>query len=66
VTSRSEIPVASVKISVLLKPEEAARFDAYCEEKGYKKSTLVARLIRDHLDQEKYAMQRAMFENRGG
>ena len=40
-----------VKISVLLDSEEFERFDAYCRERGFKKSTLTARLIRDHLDQ---------------
>lgn len=40
-----------VKISVLLDSQEFDRFDAYCHERGFKKSTLIARLIRDHLDQ---------------
>ena len=39
-----------LKISVLLDVEEFHRFDAYCKEQGFKKSTLIARLIRDHLD----------------
>ena len=38
-----------VKISVLLDSEEFDRFNAYCHERGFKKSTLIARLIRDHL-----------------
>ena len=40
-----------IKISVLLDPKEFDRFDAYCQERGFKKSTLIARLIRDHLDE---------------
>ena len=40
-----------MKISVLLDSKEFNRFDAYCHERGYKKSTLIARLIRDHLDE---------------
>ena len=40
-----------VKVSVLLDSEEFERFDAYCRETGFKKSTLIARLIRDHLDE---------------
>lgn len=40
------------KISVLLVDKEFERFEAYCTERGYKKSTLVARLIREHLDAE--------------
>jgi hypothetical protein len=41
-----------VKITVLLKPGEFSRFDAYCEEMGYKKSPLIARLIREYLNHE--------------
>lgn len=44
------------KITVLLDDEEFARFDAYCRERGYKKSTLIARLIRQFLDLEGYGM----------
>lgn len=40
---------------MLLPPPEAERFDAYCEARGYKKSTLIARLIRDHLDAEGFS-----------
>ena len=40
-----------IKISVLLDSKEFDRFDAYCQERGFKKSTLIARLIRDHLDE---------------
>ena len=40
------------KLSVLLPEREAERFDAYCRAKGFKKSTLIARLVRDHLDAE--------------
>lgn len=49
------------KLSVLLNQVEAARFDAYCRSRGFKKSTLVARLIRDHMDQEGFAMQQSLF-----
>jgi macrodomain Ter protein organizer (MatP/YcbG family) len=45
------------KISVLLQDDDAERFDAYCREQGFKKSTLISRLIREHMDKEKYAMQ---------
>lgn len=45
------------RISVLLTPEEEARFAAYCKERGFKKSTLIARLIREHLNREGYAAQ---------
>lgn len=48
------------KISVLLSDAEEERFTAYCREKGFKKSTLVVRLIREHLDREGYANQRTL------
>lgn len=38
------------KVTVLLPDDQFERFDAYCEERGYKKSTLIARLLRDLLD----------------
>ena len=40
--------------------EEAERFESYCQERGFKKSTLIARLIREHLDQERYRPQREL------
>ena len=46
-----------MKISVILNKEESDRFKEYCDQKGYKKSTLIARLIREHLDVEKFNMQ---------
>jgi hypothetical protein len=49
------------KISVLLTDAEEARFDAYCDQKGYKKSTLIARLIREFLDHEGYETQPRLF-----
>ena len=48
------------QITVLLDQEEHVRFKAYCDERGFKKSTLVARLIRDHLDDEGYRLQRRL------
>ncbi|CAN5661906.1 hypothetical protein BH09PLA1_BH09PLA1_36360 [soil metagenome] len=44
------------KITVLLNDEEFARFDAYCRERAYKKSTLIARLIRQFLELEGYGL----------
>ncbi|MEL7739070.1 hypothetical protein AAG614_11860 [Citromicrobium bathyomarinum] len=52
----------SAKISVLLERAEANRFDAYCRSRGFKKSTLIARLIRDHLDGEKFERQPSLFD----
>ena len=49
------------KISVLLALGEAERFEAYCEARGFKKSTLIARLIREHLDREGFQTQGSLF-----
>ena len=49
------------RVHVLLPDAEAERFDAYCKEKGFKKSTLIVRLIREHLDRERFAAQQEMF-----
>ena len=45
------------RVSVLLNEDEFLRFEAYCESRGHKKSTLIARLIREHLDAEQFQMQ---------
>lgn len=48
-----------VRVQVLMKPEEASRFERYCDAWGHKKSTLIARLIREHLEREGYGTSRA-------
>lgn len=45
------------KVSVLLEEEDYDRFEGYCKRQGFKKSTLAARLIRDHLEREAVAQQ---------
>ena len=50
-----------MKLSVLLSDEDAERFCLYCAEKGHKKSTLIARLVREHLDREAFSTQRSLF-----
>ena len=42
----------SVRMTVLLDEEVDARFTAFCQDRGFKKSTLAARLIREHLERE--------------
>jgi metal-responsive CopG/Arc/MetJ family transcriptional regulator len=42
------------KISVVLSTAELDRFNSYCTEKGHKKSTLIRRLVREHLERESY------------
>lgn len=44
-------------MSVILTADEFRRFQRFCSRSGYKKSTLVARLIRDYLDAEKFMVQ---------
>ena len=50
-----------VRVQVLMARSEADRFDAYCREKGYKKSPLIARLVREHLDREAFNLQQDLF-----
>ena len=50
----------SKKVSVLLSEDDFHRFEAYCERQGFKKSTLIARLIRNLLDTENVAVQRPL------
>ncbi len=54
------------KVTVLLSDDEFARLDAYCRERGYKKSTLLARLIRQYLDMEGFGGPRDLALNRFG
>ena len=48
------------KVTVLLTALEFRRFEAYCQARGFKKSTLIARLVREHLDAEQFAMQKEL------
>lgn len=52
----------TTRINVLLPKAEAARFEAYCRQRGHKKSTLIARLIREHLDTERFQLQQDLFK----
>lgn len=56
---------STVKISVLLPIDEAEKFDEYCRHEGYKKSTLIARLIREHLDKSSFHMQMDLLKDEG-
>ncbi len=53
------------RIQVLMSEDEAERFDAYCREMGFKKSTLIARLVRNHMDEEGFQIQRELFAGAG-
>jgi len=50
----------TTRIQVLMPAGDAERFEAYCHEKGHKKSTLIARLVREHLAREGFAVQTTM------
>ena len=54
------------RVHVLIPDAEAERFDAYCKAKGFKKSTLIVRLIREHLDRERFEAQPDMFKRAAG
>ena len=45
------------RITVLLDPGGFQRLSAYCARRGFKKSTLIVRLIREHLDSEDFHVQ---------
>lgn len=49
------------KISVLLDQVNYERFDSYCRTRGYKKSTLASKLIRDLLDREQAPVMQQLF-----
>ena len=62
-TIRQERKVANKKrniITVILPADDFKRFAAYCAATGHKKSTLVARLIRDHLNAERFMLQKEL------
>ncbi len=42
----------SKKITVLLEPSEFQQFDCFCRVRGFKKSTLIVRLIREFLERD--------------
>ena len=49
------------RVAVLLTKTDGERFEAFCRERGHKKSTLIARLIRDYLDSQGFASQPGLF-----
>jgi|GEM_PF-4452862 len=53
-------PKERTKITVILDLQEAQRFSSYCEERGFKKSTLIARLVREYLDAQGQSAQPTM------
>jgi hypothetical protein len=51
------------KVSVLLTDDEFRRLDEYCLDRGFKKSTLLTRLLLNHLDEERFHVQSGLFES---
>lgn len=45
------------KVTVLLDSAEFERLASYCRAQGFKKSTLIARLVREHLDNAGHGLQ---------
>jgi hypothetical protein len=60
--SKRDWPMSrATRVQVILPEQEATRFDAYCREKGFKKSTLIARLVREYLEKEGFQHQQDLF-----
>lgn len=53
--------MSRARVQVILPENEANRFDAYCREMGFKKSTLIALLVREHLEKEGFRYQPELF-----
>jgi metal-responsive CopG/Arc/MetJ family transcriptional regulator len=45
------------KVTVLMSDEAFEQLDRYCKRDGYKKSTLIVRLVREHLEREGFQKQ---------
>lgn len=56
------MPSETARVQVLLTKAESYRLEEYCRVMGYKKSTLIARLVREHLDRESFPEQQSMFQ----
>lgn len=52
-----------VRVQVLMTEEMSERFARYCNEKGFKKSTLIVRLVREHMDSEGFHQQPDFFRD---
>jgi len=49
-----------MRVTVILSESEGRIFDAYCKKNGFKKSTLISRLIREHIENENFHFQEKM------
>ena len=50
-----------MRVTVILNKEDGEVFAAYCEQKGFKKSTLINRLIREHIGNSDFHLQKELF-----
>lgn len=53
-----------MRVTVILNDEDAEVFEAYCEQQGHKKSTLINRLIREHIENSGFEHQRKLFDRK--
>ena len=51
-----------MRVTVILGDHDAEVFDAYCNKNGFKKSTLINRLIREHIENSGFHLQKELFE----
>lgn len=56
------MPAETARVQVLLPKAEAERLEQYCRERAYKKSTLIARLVREYLEREGFPSQPTLFQ----
>lgn len=50
-----------MRITVILTESEGEAFEAYCLQRGFKKSTLISRLIREHMENDGFRYQPNLF-----
>jgi hypothetical protein len=53
-----------VRVTVILGDEDGQAFAAYCNQNGYKKSTLINHLIREHIQNSGFSVQRDLFQKK--
>lgn len=51
-----------MRVTVILAKDEGEIFEAYCEKNGFKKSTLINRLIREHIENSGFRFQKELFK----
>lgn len=51
-----------MRITVVMTDEDGVVFDTYCKKNGFKKSTLINRLIREHMVNSGFHLQTELFD----